>query len=280
MTCPKCGKTIEAGAAFCTGCGERMEAVTKPEGTRVRKQYKTSVYIILDLFAYGLIFGVNDFYAGFYKMGLFRLISSLAGFVLGMATSSLALFFLPGISILIGFIELFGALGKAQMLENGQVVFIKPIDIIYDREGTDNYLKSQYGCGLRIKPRKEYSTEIYVLLYFLLGGGFFAVNDFYAGYIKVGIFRVSLILLIQISGIATSNSSLAFIPLVILGFAILVGVAELLLVSPRKYMLENGNLAKIRPLDVIYDRMGTEVMLRMKYGCGLQGRKRFDFGTK
>jgi len=34
-------------------------------------------------------------------------------------------------------------------------------------------------------------------------------------------------------------------------------------------MLENGNLVRVRPLDLIYDKKGTEAMLMEKYGCGL-----------
>lgn len=117
-------------------------------------------------------------------------------------------------------------------------------------------------------------------MYFFLGGAFFGVNDFYAGYTKVGIFRIFLMLLMQISGIATERTGLAFVPYIFFVIAIVVGVAELLLVNPRKYVLANGNFAMIRPLDVIYDRRGTEAMLIQKYGCGLQGGKRLDFGTR
>lgn len=275
MVCPKCGNMVEDGAPFCASCGERVDNTIIPKDVRVRKQYKTSIYVILDLLAYGFLFGTNDFYAGFYKMGLFRLISTIVGFVLA-GTVNLWFFFLPAISLIIGLFELYEVFDKAHMLENGKVAFVKPLDEIYDWEGTNNYLKLNYGCGLPEKKRKEYSTSVYVVLYFFAGGFCFGTNDFYAGYIKVGIFRAFLIL----SAYIMACAQLPVISNIISVIVLVIGVAELLFVNPRKYVLQNGNFALVRPLDIIFDKRGTEAMLNEKYGCGLQGGKRFDLGVK
>lgn len=276
MVCPKCGAALEQGAAFCTACGERTEEVFAPKGVKMRKQYKSSVYILLDFLAYGFLLGTNDFYAGFYKMGLFRLICSVVGFTLGLMTSNLYFVILPGVSALIGFLEVYGAVGKEYMLKDGRKIFLNAVDVIYDPIGTDNYLKMQFGCGLVVKERKEYSTSVFLILYFLLGGFAFGTNDFYAGYTRVGIFRVVSMFL----AIIMEAAKLPAMTYVFVGITLLVGVAELFFLNPKKYVLENGNLAMIRPLDIIYDRKGTEEAVRREYGCGLPNGQKFVFGKK
>lgn len=130
MVCPKCGTGIEQGATFCTNCGERLEQTVNLQNKRIRKQYKTAIYVILDIAVDAFIWGINDLYAGFYKIGLYRLISSVLGFVLGLSTSNLAFLFFPGLSALIGLLELFGVVGKQYTLEDGRRIYLHSIDVL------------------------------------------------------------------------------------------------------------------------------------------------------
>lgn len=139
------------------------------------------------------------------------------------------------------------------------------MDVIYDREGTDNFLLINFGSSLPAKKRKEFNTGVYIALYFLLGGWVLAVCDFYAGYIKIAAVRIILFILGAIFG-STVHIAFGYIFIII---SCLIGALELLLVGEKKYTLENGSLVMVRTLDLIYDRKATEAVLIEKYGCGL-----------
>lgn len=265
MVCPKCKSNLEPDATFCSVCGERTDKIHRQNGGKMRKEYNTSVYIILDLFGGGFLFGINDFYAGYITVGLLRLLSTMTGLILAISTSSPYFLFFPGVSSLIGLIEIYGVFKKAYAHENG-VLLIRPLDLIYDRKGTENLFRTKYGCELPIKTRKEFNTGVYIVLWLFLGGWAFATNDFYAGYIKFAVFRIALFVFGAILG---SAAHLIFLEYVFIGVSILAGIIELLLVGEKKYSLENGNLALIRPLDLIYDRESTNALIIKKYGCGL-----------
>lgn len=268
MICSKCKTNLEPGSAFCPVCGERTENSLQQKGNRVRKEYNTAAYILLDLFGGGLLFGINDFYAGYIKIGLIRFLSTVIGFALGLSTSNLMFLFFPGISCLVGFIELFGVMEKAYAHKNG-AMFIRPLDLIYDRKGTENLVRIKYGCELPIKMRKKYNTAVYIILWLFLGGWSLATNDFYAGYIKAGIFRISLMILGAVLGAATKQIA---VECVLIGISCIIGFIELFFIGEKQYMLKNGNLVLVRPLDLIYDRRGTEAALIATYGCGLANR--------
>lgn len=204
MICPNCQTNLNSDDKFCPVCGERIEGIIRQQDGKPRKEYNTTVYILLDLFGGGLLFGINDMYAGYIKAGLLRLLSTVIGFSLAITTSNLIFMFFPGVSALIGFIELFGAAEKAYAHENG-VMFIRPLDLIYDRKGTEILVKLKYGYELPPKVRKEFNTSVYIVLWLFLGGWCFAVNDFYAGYVKAGLLRIALFILGAILGGATQK---------------------------------------------------------------------------
>lgn len=152
MICPNC-KTEFTGA-FCPGCGARAEESLKKQNIRIRKEYKTVVYLCLLWFVDVLFLGIADFYAGYIKMGLFKTVLSIIGFVLAIALQQFGFFALPAISLLISFFEMTRAPSKMYMLENGSgIVLVHQLDLIYDRPGTDNLLRSQYGCTVSCRSR-------------------------------------------------------------------------------------------------------------------------------
>lgn len=264
MICPKCHNNLEPGAKFCTICGERLDTVIQQGKVKPRKEYNTTAYILLDLFAGGLYLGINDFYAGYITAGLIRLLSSVIGFTLVMTTSNLFFFFFLGLSVLMGFIELFLVHDKAYATNRG-TVFIRPLDMLYDRKGTELLLKTKYGYEFSPKVRKEFNTAVYIIIWFVFGG-VIPFNDFYAGYYKAASIRLAAVILGIILGAATNVD---IIIIIFAGMSIVVGIIELVKVKEKQYTLANGNLVLVRPLDIMYEREATENMLIQKYGCGL-----------
>lgn len=156
MICPKCGANIDDNAAFCPNCGalcsffgEGADGTVPKVKLRTIKDYDPTIFTILWFVAGGMFLGTNDFYAGFIKMGLFRLISTIGGFILGIATMSLGFLFFPGISFAIGFWELTSCWNAhSYRLENGDSVPLSVLDMTYDREGVNNLMIKTHGAGI------------------------------------------------------------------------------------------------------------------------------------
>ena len=155
MICRKCGAEIQAGTDFCMNCGERQENCYIEDGVKPRKEYNTAVFVVLSWFLCGFTFGINDFYAGFIKMGIYRTVAPIIGIVimvLGANAGAFALILgllLIGSCMLIGVWELFMLPKYAYMLENGDAVFIRNLDKILDKKGVEKRLMMEYGCSVK-----------------------------------------------------------------------------------------------------------------------------------
>lgn len=163
MFCNKCGTQFDDTQTFCPNCGERMEAQKKAAGkggVKPRRQYNTAVFVVISWFLGGLIIGINDFYAGFNKMGAFRTLGPVAGialFALG-ANMGMPLLYVIGaiplvVSFFIGIWELFQLSEVGVMLENGQSAMFRAIDLKLDFEGVSQYCINTYGSALARKKR-------------------------------------------------------------------------------------------------------------------------------
>lgn len=156
MVCGKCGAQMEANEQFCPVCGERTDTQREKSGVKPRRQYNTVLYVILSIWLGGCFFGINDLYAGFIKMGIARILGPVIGLVLLILGGQSQMYAIMGIglglnviSFFIGIWELFMMPKMAYMLENGQVVMIRQLDMKLDRKGVEQYLINTYGCGLK-----------------------------------------------------------------------------------------------------------------------------------
>ena len=156
MYCNNCGTMMEDHQPYCPKCGERMDGRKRGNGkVKPRRKYNTIVFVVISWFIGGLIIGINDFYAGYNKMGLFRTLGPIAGIAIlagGANMSSPGLAAIGAIpliaSFFIGVWELFMLGDKAYMLENGNAILIRALDVVLDRKGVNQMLMNTYGCGL------------------------------------------------------------------------------------------------------------------------------------
>lgn len=157
MFCKKCGAKIAPNDEFCMNCGERMDSRLSGDGIKPRKDYKTGVFILLSLWLGGIAFGFSEFYAGFIKLGLFKMCASVTGIIMAVCSAgdgrpgAMAFFGigLIGMCVLIGLWEIVQLMPQAYMLENGDIVKIRNLDRILDRKGVEKALILKYGCTVR-----------------------------------------------------------------------------------------------------------------------------------
>lgn len=143
MICPKC-RTKFTGT-LCPNCGTRVEDA-KNQKVRLRKNYNGTVYVILSIFLDGFMLGIADFYAGYIKMGFVKCGLTLIGILLLIVTGSFFFGALACVSVLISVFEMLNVVKKGYVLEDGEgVALVRPLDLIYDRVGTDNMLISRFG---------------------------------------------------------------------------------------------------------------------------------------
>lgn len=67
--CANCGNTINPGAAICTKCGAAVKTVVASSGT----EQKSKLVAVLLAFFLGSI-GIHDFYLGYNKYGVIKII--------------------------------------------------------------------------------------------------------------------------------------------------------------------------------------------------------------
>ncbi len=155
MFCKKCGAEIASGNDFCYNCGERTDNTVSNDGIKPRKEYKTWIFILLSWCLGGIGFGFGEFYAGYIKLGIARIIASVLGLTLIVLSGSvkalmalgLALFVLSSV---VGYWETFQVIfPHAYMLENGEIVMIRNLDKILDRKGVEKALRMEYGCSVK-----------------------------------------------------------------------------------------------------------------------------------
>ena len=156
MVCRKCGAQMEPNEQFCPACGDRPDFGKSNGGVKPRRQYNTAVFVVLSIWLGGCIFGINDLYAGFIKMGLMRIVGPIAGLVMVIlgGQSQMYAFMALGlglcaISLFVGIWELVMLSKLAYRLEDGQVVMIRQLDMKLDRKGVQQYIINTYGCGLK-----------------------------------------------------------------------------------------------------------------------------------
>ncbi len=151
MNCPKC--RTEFTGTFCPNCGTRVENA-KNQKIRLRKNYNGTVYVILSILIDGFLLGIADFYAGYIKMGLVKCGLTIIGITLLIVTGSFVFGAFACVSVLISVFEMLNVVKKGYVLENGEgVALVRPLDLIYDRVGTDNMLISRFGQTIR-RPGK------------------------------------------------------------------------------------------------------------------------------
>lgn len=156
MICRKCGAEIQAGTDFCMNCGERQENRYIEDGVKPRKEYNTAVFVVLSWFLGGMVFGFNDFYAGFIKMGIYRTVTPIIGIIIlilssnGVAAGAILGLILIGSCMIIGFWELFMLPKFAYTLADGSgLVLIRSLDKILDKKGVEKRLMMEYGCSVK-----------------------------------------------------------------------------------------------------------------------------------
>ena len=167
---------------------------------------------------------------------------------------------------------------KLILLKNGGVR-----DMLCKKCGTELLPNAEFclNCGERmeahfaddgIKPRKEYSTGVYFVLSWFLGALMLGFNDFYAGYIKMGIYRTAATVLGFVFLVLSGFIGMAGVVLAIalIGSSVLIGVWELIMLPKFAYKLENGDVVFVRNLDKYMDRKGVEKALILKYGCSVK----------
>lgn len=66
--CANCGKEINPGAAICTNCGASVQSVAAANGNQKSKL----VAVLLAFFVGG--FGIHDFYLGYNKYGIIKIV--------------------------------------------------------------------------------------------------------------------------------------------------------------------------------------------------------------
>lgn len=74
--CHNCGKPVNPGAAFCTGCGFATTAAPAPNyggAQPVAKGQKSKLVAVLLAFFLGG-FGIHDFYLGYNKNGIIKIV--------------------------------------------------------------------------------------------------------------------------------------------------------------------------------------------------------------
>ncbi len=75
MFCGRCGKEIDNEAVMCVHCG----VLTKKESNS-KSEKERSIYIVLGIFLG--VFGAHNFYAGYNKLGIAKLATTLFSIVL------------------------------------------------------------------------------------------------------------------------------------------------------------------------------------------------------
>lgn len=155
MFCNKCGAQVAPNDEFCMNCGERMDNRLSNDGVKPRKDYNTGIFILLSWCLGGVGFGFGEFYAGYIKLGIARIVTSISGFAFMILSdgSNAGVFFglfLFVLSTLVGYWETFQVLFPyAYMLENGEFVKIRNLDKILDKKGVEKALILKYGCTVR-----------------------------------------------------------------------------------------------------------------------------------
>ncbi len=157
MFCKKCGAEVAPNDEFCMNCGERMDNRLSDDGVKPRKDYKTGLFVVISIWLGGIAFGFSEFYAGFIKLGLFKMGASILGIIMAVSSAGDgtpgAMAFLGlgliGMCVLIGVWELLQLMPRAYMLENGEIVKIRNLDKILDRKGVEKALMLEYGCSVR-----------------------------------------------------------------------------------------------------------------------------------
>ena len=148
MICQKCKTQFSDSLTFCPNCGESIAAMKKQSKMKMRKEYNAVVFVVITIWVDAFLFGIADLYAGYIKAALIKFSIIILSFALFIATNQASILLILGISFIFTLTELISLSKKTYLLENGQRVELRPLDIRYDPKGVDNLLKATYGCGI------------------------------------------------------------------------------------------------------------------------------------
>ena len=160
MKCSQCGNNISPTDEFCQNCGARAEDVKKTSYNsrrKPRKDYSEMLYMLLSIVPMSACLGLNDLYAGFYKLGGAKLLTSVIGLIVLLASQDkpindmVPVLILLGAVIVFGFIEAALAFNTLMIKVPGTVYWTNRLDMLLDSKGVAEAVYRETGYEVNLK---------------------------------------------------------------------------------------------------------------------------------